>query len=170
MRTPLVDGKQPGQFRARCNLTVAKPDKKLTPEERREAQTNGYRRRLDTNSRPHRWFVHFPQCQGFETDDLAAFAEHMAVMHNKKTVKGEGETLAASIRKGWRYPAPGMGLKDDGKPFKPSTVEIERTSATCPPCGLVAEVGYRTSDVLWWDEHLHGCALASATDPQAGAA
>lgn len=155
MRTPLIDGKAPGQFRARCTLTVAKLDAKLTVDERHEAKEKGYRRSYDRDSRNKvRWFVHFPQCGGFETDDPAAFVEHMRTVHGKKEVKGEAEAWAQGIRKMWRGPR----LTIEGKPLQ----DKGGLTKTCGSCGLVAEVDDRAANVLWWDEHVRGCAIAQS--------
>lgn len=153
----LVDGRAPGQFRARCSMTIAKLDTKLTPEERREAKEKGYRRSYDRDGRHNkvRWFVHFPQCGGFETTDRAAFVEHMRTVHGKGEVKGESESWALGIRKMWRGPR----LSANGKALPKAASELVRT---CTSCGLVAEVGERASDVLWWDEHERMCVGSAA--------
>lgn len=161
MRTPLIDGKKPGQFRARCALTKPHPIKDLPeylsreyaekgwPKGFREIYSRSARRELSREC-----FLE-PLCDGFETTDPAAFVEHMKTTHGKREVKGDAETWLLGIRKMWSGPR----LAVSGKPLTKAGVEATRT---CASCGLVAEVDDRPGNVLWWDEHERGCALAQA--------
>lgn len=154
MSTYLVDGKATGQFRARCDLAKAHPVKDLPEYLRREYADKGWPKETrEVYSRSARATVHRecflePLCEGFETTDPTAFAEHMKTVHGKNRVTGHSETFARSIMAGWRGPR----LKPDGQPVK-ALDELK----TCSTCGLRAEVSDRAADVLWWAEHERMC-------------
>ena len=75
------------KFHAVCHLKRWEPEKKLTPEVRREAAEKGYARRFnrDAERGKGRIEIGFPTCTGFETDDRAAFERHMADVHGRKS-------------------------------------------------------------------------------------
>ena len=160
MRTPMIDGKAPGQFRARCHLTKAHPITDLPHYLRREYEVKGWKKATrSVYDRKRRRDVTVecflePLCDGFETDDPAVYAEHMTKFHRKHQVNGEWETFSRSVRAGWRSPR----LKPDGQ-----LVKALEALSTCPTCGLVAEVDDRAPNVLWWDEHQRGCAIEVAS-------
>lgn len=157
--TYLVDGKAPGQFRARCRLTKPHPVKDLPEYLRREYAEKGWPKGTrEIYSRKTRREVSTecflePLCEGFETSDPAAFDAHMKTAHGKGEVKGYAESWLLGIRKGWRPPR----LSVEGKPLVKAAAEITRA---CPFCGLIAEVSDRAADLLWWDEHERGCTIA----------
>ena len=150
----------PGAFKVRCNLLRWVPEKKLTPTELRESKDAGLARRyveLESGRwtpgqpRKGRWEVGYPTCGGFETDDRAAYAEHMKSVHGRGSVLGHSETFARSVRAGWRSPA----LKPEGKDLLKAALE---QLVECPSCGLRAERAETHAFELWWSEHTRGCA------------
>jgi hypothetical protein len=162
--TPLVPA-TPGAFRVRCSLLRWVPEKKLTPTELRECKEAGLPRRyfeLDSGrrtpgqARKGRWEVGYATCGGFETDDRAAYAEHMKAAHNRGSVQGHSEAFARSVRAGWRSPR----TAPDGKALPKTALEL---LVTCPTCGLQAERAETHTFDLWWREHVAGCALAAAS-------
>lgn len=162
----LVPATTPGAFKARCNLTEHRWERRLTEEERAEAKANGYERvfiqldheRVDPETRRHgRWEVCFPACSGFETTDPEAYLRHMAEAHNRPLswAQGYAESFVRSVRSGWRSPA----LKAQGKPLVKEAAALTRS---CASCGLVAEV-WGNAGELWWSEHERGCHLVVAS-------
>lgn len=149
----LVDGKEPGQFRARCSLRRHVPWDKMTEELWAIANERGYTReflelasgRVDPEKRRKgRWEVVFAACEGFETTSRAEFARHLSELHGRKP------SGPRQLKRGaghWRMPS-----------FKP----LDTTGLkTCSACGLVAEVDERPGNVLWWAEH-EGMCVGSA--------
>lgn len=144
----LIEKPRPGEFRAVCRKSEWVPlaDVLALPT---EAQPDTATSRWDHKLRCE---VVAVACS-FETDDREAYVEHMKTVHNG----GCKVRLSVAPLKMWRYPAPGMGLKPEGQPFKPSTQALAKDVRTCASCGLVAEVGERAADVLWWAEHERMC-------------
>ena len=160
MRTPLIDGKVPGQFKARCALTRPHPVKDLPEYLRREYEVRGwkratrgiYSRKLRREASVECYLE--PLCDGFETTDRGVFEDHMRTVHGKKPATGENAALMSRAQGTWRGPR----LTEDGKPW---SADDERTEI-CDGCGLVAQVGYTNEFEQWWREHLEFCAERGA--------
>lgn len=144
--------RKPGEFYGICNLTKPHPVKDLPLYLQREYAAKGWakgfrsvysrkaRRELDTEC-----FLE-PMCEGFETNDRAAFDAHMKEEHGKHEVKGHWESVCKSVRAGWR---PSLTTRRD--------IATAHGLQTCTACGLVAEVGERLADQRWWSEHVELC-------------
>lgn len=143
---------KPGEFYGHCHATKPHPIKELPEYLRREYADKGwakgyrnvYSRKARTTLSTECYLE--PLCEGFETSDRAAFDAHMKEEHGKREVKGHWESVAKSVRAGWR---PSLTTRRD--------VAAVHELQTCPECGMAAEVGQRAADVLWWDEHLTRC-------------
>lgn len=100
------------RFHAECRLRRWKPVKKLTPEERHEAAEHNYPRELrDAPGGTRAIAVGFPTCGGFETDDRAAFEQHMADVHGRKSRprgvwSSKPSELPYATGPAWRMPRP----------------------------------------------------------------
>lgn len=163
---------KPGQFRARCNLAKKVAVAKTTPEQRREAEANDYRK---SYTQDHRgkvvWWWHFPACDGFETTDREAFKAHVDEFHGGGTYRWDSPSLDPrnSDRTVRNYSA---RMPLPVKPFPSPRLTTEGTAwsdekhptVTCPGCGLVMEEGASHAAELYIREHLELCA------EQAGAA
>jgi hypothetical protein len=154
MRTPLIAGTRPGQFRAVCRLRKPHRIDKMPDYLRRECEKRGWKKGFRTfydgrfgKGIQRECFLE-PLCAGFDTTDPKAFAVHMAEAHGKKP---SGPRQLKQGRGMWNGPR----LTVEGKPF-----DDKGALQTCTSCGLVAEVDDRAANVLWWAEHERGCALA----------
>ena len=155
-------------FRATCHMfdPTATP-LRLSQEEYDALKANGEahgRATFDYGTKM--WNVE--QHCSFSTSDAAELREHLKTVHdNKKRTHGlhRGKVVAQFVRINsaptqspmhprWRGPK----LKDEGQPFTTKVEDVE----TCGTCGLIAEVGHRVADVLWWDEHQRMCASAES--------
>lgn len=114
------------RFHAVCKLQRRKPEKTLTPEERREATENEYLRVFNREADRGRGRVEvcFPACQGFETEDRGLFEAHMADAHNitkgsYAPKKGGGTKADVVPAKMWNGPR----LTAEGKDFEPTGLQ-----------------------------------------------
>lgn len=146
--TPLVS--KPGQFRARCNLAKKVAVAKATPEQRREAEANDYRKTyvLDHRGKPV-WFWYFPACEGFETTDREAYATHLKEFHGGGLTKVTQPKIIRDGKGMWNGPR----LTEDGKAWS----DEKHDTVTCP-CGLVLEQRDDMASVQFVSEHLQMCA------------
>lgn len=144
--------RKPGEFYGVCRLTKPHPIKDLPPHLQRAMAENGwpkgwrnvYNRKAKRELRTECYLE--PLCDGIETSDRAAFDAHMKEAHGRNEVKGHWESIAKSVRAGWR---PVLKSRRD--------VVAAHDLQVCPGCGLSAEVGDRAADTLWWHEHLTRC-------------
>lgn len=150
---------KPGEFRAYCrkgrwvelhDLVGMDPDTLVS--------------RWDPNARANVFAV---PCN-VEFDDRKAFERHMAEGHGVKPGTGHRAGSHINGRHGTK-PAPEVKPLGKGMWTGPrltatgtSLTDNRNETQTCPDCGLVAEVDDRAANVLWWDEHLRGCAIAHA--------
>lgn len=149
---------KPLKFHARCNLRRFVRWDRMTEELWTLANERGYTRefrevaseRVDKETRKHgRWGVVFAVCGGFETEDPAAFEQHMIELH------GGGHKLSSPV-----MVTPGRMWKGPKAPPEQRTITTQADVETCDDCGLVAEVDGSQAAELWWTEHQRGCALA----------
>ena len=153
MRTPLIDGKAPGQFKARCALTKPHPLKDLPEYLRREYAVRGwktgyrgiYSRKLRREVDVECYLE--PLCDGFETTDRAVFEAHMKTVHGRKAVTVN--PLARLARSGYRGPR----LTEEGTEFPVDGKTIVRCE-----CGLYGQLDGTYASELWWREHTAMCA------------
>lgn len=142
-----------------CHLGRKKPVARLSQMSAEEAARRGLmkvQREIRVNGRDQ-WIPVWvePGCEGLETDDPAVFEAHMKEHHPERFryARGANSTLVARVSTKWRVPK----AQPEGTPVK-----TDADLKTCPACGLVAEVGDRAADVLWWDEHTRMCAGTEA--------
>jgi hypothetical protein len=154
-------------FSATCQMYDPTADRlRLTQEEYDAHKASGAHGRATFDYGTKMWNVE--QRCSFSTADVTELRAHLEAVHaNKKRVMAliRGKAAPTFVRINsllpqrpmhpkWRGPA----LKAEGQPFKTKVEGIE----TCGTCGLVAEVGNRAADVLWWDEHQRLCAGAES--------
>lgn len=148
---------KPLRFHARCSLRRFVRWDRMTDELWVLANERGYERkfrevsseRVDKETRKHgRWEVVFAACDGFETEDPAAFEQHMADLHDG------GRRLTSPV-----MITPGRMWKGPKAPAEQRTIVTQSDVETCEGCGLIAEHDGSTATELWWTEHQRGCAI-----------
>ncbi len=156
-------------FAASCRMYDPSVDRlRLTQEEYDTHTASGAQGRATFDYGTKMWNVE-QRCD-FATTDVAELRAHLETVHENKKRTNErdfrtGKMAERLVRINavlpqrpmhprWRGPA----LKDEGQRFKTKVEGVE----TCGTCGLVAEVGNRAADVLWWDEHQRLCVGAES--------
>jgi hypothetical protein len=146
---------KPGEFYARCNLPRVVKCHLASEADKAEAKTRGLQRhQVDTDSRNRPvWAWKFPACEGFETTDREAYAEHLEAFHGGGTkLKGPWLKIPAKL-----WTGPRLTKNGDDRILR------GRDNLQVCSCGLVAEVTEGSPrDELWWREHRQGCRIAMA--------
>jgi hypothetical protein len=160
-----------------CHLGKKAPVGRLSEVSEAEAKRRGLmkvNRYIEIDRRRGHWshvdvWVE-PACAGLETTDPEVYVAHMLEHHGKKptvNVWPSDSNLdlfrrADGKRRGPRLTADGTSLKTS------ESTSMIGEIRSCPRCGLIAEVGLFSAQLLWWTEHLELCVGDQASE--AGAA